>query len=83
TLHSWPVVLTGVVLSRKLDRSDAELEIVRLHVKRVFSGRDYVDGGNEIDVHGFTKHIPCSSLARGSVRIFPLTVTGDHLYLAA
>lgn len=124
------------------------IQIVKLHVKRVYSGREYVDGGNEIDIYGFTKNIvsvkvkdhlstyltsldifkvsqlcavnflcekmekvdgkvfhrsssfqPCSSLARGSVRVFPLTVTGipllpqsslpsfppsgNHLYLAA
>ncbi|GMS83831.1 hypothetical protein PENTCL1PPCAC_6006 [Pristionchus entomophagus] len=83
TLHSWPIVLTGVVLSRSRDKSDGNQEIVKLHVKRVYSGREYVDGGSEIDIHGFTKAIPCSVLARGSVRVFPLTVTGNHLYLAA
>ncbi|GMR36101.1 hypothetical protein PMAYCL1PPCAC_06296 [Pristionchus mayeri] len=83
TLHSWPIVLSGVVLSRRKDKSDAKQETVQLDVKRVYSGREYVDGGGEIDIHGFTKDIPCSSFGRGSVRVFPLTVTGNHLYLAA
>ncbi|CAI4227286.1 unnamed protein product [Auanema sp. JU1783] len=77
------VVLSATIRKITFDQEDGSLQSLILRIRRIFKGREYVVGKSDLNIFGI-EEVECSKhLSLHSTFVFPLSVSGDHFFLAA